>query len=58
MRLASQAMAQKIIPNGDGHLWVTYYDAVSGYTETDGTRSGYTVHLNDDGTTSLYYTGA
>lgn len=58
MNKAPQVFAENVVPNADNHTWVTEYDKFS-ITRTPGdTRSDYTVHLNDDGTTSLYYTGA
>lgn len=57
MDKASRYFAEKVIPNADHHNWVTQYDAVTNTNSSD-TRDLYTVHLNDDGTTALYYTGA
>lgn len=58
MRQAPQHIAENIVPNADNHTWVTEYDKLS-ITRTPGdTRPSYTVHLNDDETTTLYYTGA
>lgn len=45
---APRYLAENTIPNGDFQTRGT----------NRGARDFYTVHLNDDGTTSLYYTGA
>lgn len=50
---APGSLATEYIGNADGH---THY--VRTYPEDVPVRVDYTVHLNDDGTTALYYTGA